>query len=87
MTATEIEILSKNQQYNDYIMTSLRTIWGVDLKFIKVNFEKSTYNYLLKQIEKWAISEDIYQEENKIFLSTKGKYISDSICSDLFIVE
>ena len=68
-------------------MTSLRTIWGVDLKFIKVNFEKSTYNYLLKQIEKWVISEDIYQEENKIYLSTKGKYISDSICSDLFIVE
>ena len=84
---SEIEILSKNQQYNDYIMTSLRTIWGVDLKFIKVNFEKATYNYFLKQIEKWAISEDIYQEENKIFLSTKGKYISDSICSDLFIVE
>jgi oxygen-independent coproporphyrinogen-3 oxidase len=68
-------------------MTSLRTIWGVDLKFIKVNFEKSTYNYLLKQIEKWVISEDIYQEKNKIYLSTKGKYISDSICSDLFIVE
>jgi len=68
-------------------MTALRTIWGLDLKFIKVNFEKSTYNYLLKQIEKWVISEDIYLEKNKIYLSTKGKYISDSICSDLFIVE
>ena len=84
---SEIEILSKNQQYNDYIMTTLRTIWGIDIEFIKINFEKSTYDYLLNQIEKWVKSEDIYKKEEKVYLTTKGKYISDSICSDLFIVE
>ena len=67
-------------------MTSLRTIWGSDLILIKKKFGHTIYSDLNKQIQKWIKSKDVYQEKEKIYLTTKGKFISDSICSDLFIV-
>ena len=81
------EKLTSSEKFNDYIMTSLRTIWGTDLIFVKKIFGYSIYSNLNNQIQKWIISEDVYQEKNKIYLTTKGKFISDSICSDLFIVD
>ena len=81
------EKLTNSEKFNDYIITSLRTIWGTDLIFVKKIFGYNIYSNLNNQIQKWIISEDIYQEKNKIYLTTKGKFISDSICSDLFIVD
>lgn len=81
------EKLTSSEKFNDYIMTSLRTIWGTDLIFVKKIFGYNIYSNLNNQIQKWIISEDIYQEKNKIYLTTKGKFISDSICSDLFKVD
>ena len=81
------EKLTNSEKFNDYIMTTLRTIWGSDLIFIKKKFGKVIYSDLNKQIQKWIKSNDVYQEKDKIYLTTKGKFISDSICSDLFIVE
>ena len=81
------EKLTSSEKFNDYIMTSLRTIWGTDLIFVKKIFGYNIYSNLNNQIQKWIISEDVYQEKNKIYLTTKGKFISDSICSDLFIVD
>jgi len=83
----EAELLSSSQKYNDYIMTSLRTIWGSDLQFIKEQFGENTLIHFEKGIQKWVILKDIYSEDEKVFLTTKGKYLSDSICSDLFIIE
>ena len=80
------EKLTNSEKFNDYIMTSLRTIWGSDLILIKKKFGDNIYYNLNHQIKKWIKSEDVYQEKDKIYLTTKGKYISDSICSDLFIV-
>ena len=81
------EKLTNSEKFNDYIMTSLRTIWGSDLILIKKKFGKTIYSDLNKQIQKWIKSKDIFQEKEKIYLTTKGKFISDSICSDLFIVD
>ena len=81
------EYLSNSQKYNDYIMTSLRTIWGINLNLIKTKFGIDAFIHLKKEMIKWVESEDIYLEDEKLFLTTKGKFISDSICSDLFILE
>tara|TARA_B000000532_G_C18877395_1_gene411391 strand:+ start:10074 stop:11204 length:1131 start_codon:yes stop_codon:yes gene_type:complete len=82
-----VEKLTNSEKFNDYMMTSLRTMWGSDLVFIKKKFGHNIYYNLNHQIQKWIKSKDIYQEKNKIYLTTKGKFISDSICSDLFIVD
>ena len=81
------EKLTNSEKFNDYIMTSLRTIWGADLILIKKKFGKTIHSDLNKQIQKWIKSKDIFQEKEKIYLTTKGKFISDSICSDLFRVD
>jgi oxygen-independent coproporphyrinogen III oxidase len=80
----EIEILSKTDRYNEYIMTGLRTIWGVSLDRIENEFGTEYLNYLKKQSQKFLDDELIFVE-NKILKPTKkGKFLTDGIASDLF---
>ena len=82
----EIEILSTNDRYNEYVMTGLRTIWGVSLVGIKDEFGGEYLDYLQKQAQKF-INDDLLSIENKILNSTsKGKFLIDGIASDLFLV-
>ncbi len=78
----EKEILTTEQQYNEYILTSLRTMWGINLnKIIKMNQE----NYLLKNIEKYIQQELIIKNNDHFILSKKGKFLADGIAADLFL--
>ncbi len=80
----EIEILSKTDRYNEYIMTGLRTIWGVSLDRIATEFGNDYLDYLQKQSQKF-INDDLLFIENKILKPTqKGKFLTDGIASDLF---
>ena len=80
----EIEILSKSDRYNEYIMTGLRTIWGVSLDRIADEFGKEYFDYLQKQARKF-IDDELLFVENKILKPTlKGKFLTDGIASDLF---
>ncbi len=82
----ESEILSKTDQYNEYIMTGLRTIWGVSLDKIETEFGSSYLEYLHQQAEKY-ISDNLLTVENNILKTTKkGKFLSDGIASDLFLL-
>lgn len=83
----EKEILSKTDVYNEYIMTGLRTIWGISLQKIEANFGTEFLDYLLKQSQKF-LDDDLLFIENKILKPTaKGKFLCDGIASDLFFVE
>ena len=80
----EIEILSKSDRYNEYIMTGLRTIWGVSLDRIADEFGADYSRYLQKQSQKF-IDDGFLFIENKILKPTKkGKFLTDGIASDLF---
>jgi len=82
----EIEILTMEQQYNEYLFTSLRTIWGVKNKIIKSSFGKKIQTHFLIGIEKW-LRKDYIEEKNGTYNLTKnGKAFADAIASDLFIV-
>jgi oxygen-independent coproporphyrinogen-3 oxidase len=80
----ERETLSKTDRYNEYIMTGLRTIWGVNLEKVKQDFGIKYYDYLLLQSEKYRTEELLYIEQNKLKTTQKGKFLSDGIASDLF---
>ncbi|CAM4356727.1 radical SAM family heme chaperone HemW [Flavobacterium terrigena] len=83
---SETEILSKTDQYNEYIMTGLRTFWGVSLERIETEFGADYLNYLLQQSEKY-ISDNLLEIENNVLKTTKkGKFLSDGIASDLFML-
>ena len=53
MLPSESEILSKNDRFNEYIMTGLRTIWGVDLEKIKEEFGQKHVEHLMKSSQKF----------------------------------
>ena len=83
----EFEELSINNRFNEYIMTGLRTIWGVDLNKIEQDFGKTYLNELNKNsqqfIEKGLLK---ISSENKLVTTNKGKFLADGIASDLFKV-
>ncbi|NDP28032.1 MAG: radical SAM family heme chaperone HemW [Flavobacterium sp.] len=82
----EIEILSKTDRYNEYIMTGLRTIWGVSLDKILDEFGNEYLDYLQKQSQKF-LNDGLLFVENSILKPTrKGKFLTDGIASDLFMV-
>jgi len=81
------EILSNSQKYNDYIMTSLRTIYGINFNYIKKEYGENYLIFFKTELQKWIKSEHVYIENKIAYLSKKGKYISDNICSDLFKVD
>lgn len=83
----EEEILTVAQKYNEYILTSLRTIWGIDLKYIEIFFGTDHKNYCLKEAERYIAQGNLLIKENKLFLTQKGKLLADKIASDLFYIE
>jgi oxygen-independent coproporphyrinogen-3 oxidase len=82
----EIEILSITDRYNEYIMTGLRTIWGVSLDRIKMEFGDEYLKYLNKQAQKFLDDDLVFIENNILKPTRKGKFLTDGIASDLFIV-
>lgn len=80
----EKEILSITDQYNEYIMTGLRTIWGVSLKKVEQNFGKHYLKYLNQQAEKHILEHLLYIDDGILRTTRKGKFFSDGIASDLF---
>ena len=80
----ERELLSITDQYNEYVMTGLRTIWGVSLEKVTREFGKEYHTYLLLQSEKYIAEELLYIEDEKIKTTQKGKFLSDGISADLF---
>jgi oxygen-independent coproporphyrinogen-3 oxidase len=81
------EELSKNQQYNEYLFTSLRTIWGVNSETINMQFGVKLQSHFLKEIKKWENKKDIKKTEYTYTLTNSGKFLADAIASDLFIVD
>jgi oxygen-independent coproporphyrinogen-3 oxidase len=80
----EIEILSVSDRYNEYIMTGLRTIWGVSLERIQSEFGQNYLDYLLKQAQKFLNDDLLFVENNILRPTKKGKFLTDGIASDLF---
>ena len=82
----ETEILSDLDRYNEYIMTGLRTIWGVSLDRIEKEFGNYYLDYLHKQAQKFIDDDLLYIENNILRPTPKGKFLTDGIASDLFLV-
>ena len=80
----EIEDLSITDRYNEYVMTGLRTIWGVSFQKIKEDFGVKYLAYLKMQAEKFILEDLLYIENETLKTTRKGKFLTDGIASDLF---
>jgi putative oxygen-independent coproporphyrinogen III oxidase len=85
---SETEILSVNNRINEYIMTGLRTIWGVSFQKIKDDFGLDYLVHFQKNIQPFVIKGYLKVDAKTQVVTTtkKGKFIADGIASDLFII-
>ena len=84
----EKEMLTPEMQYNEFVMTGLRTKWGVSISAIRQfgssakgqNFEE----YFLQHIQPY-IEQGIVEKENDVFRLTKdGRFLADGVAAELF---
>ena len=80
------ETLTIQDQYNEYIMTGLRTIWGVSIHKVEKSFGEIHKIHLLQNAEKF-IQKNLLQLKNEnITVTQKGKFLVDGIASELFMI-
>jgi oxygen-independent coproporphyrinogen-3 oxidase len=80
----ETETLSTADSYNEYVMTGLRTVWGVSLQKVASNYGSEYKKYLLEQAQTFINQQLLYIEDEKLLVTKKGKFLSDGIASSLF---
>ncbi|WP_353089248.1 radical SAM family heme chaperone HemW [Flavobacterium sp.] len=82
----ELETLSLTDRYNEYVMTGLRTIWGVDLHRLEMEFGPRFKTYFLQQAEAHLEDHLLFIDGDIVRATRKGKFLSDGIASDLFLL-
>lgn len=82
----EKEDIDLTTKYNEYIITGLRTVWGIDLDVMKTNFGDELYAYFLQNAQRYFNLNYLKKEETTITFTKKGIFISDGIMSDLMKV-
>jgi oxygen-independent coproporphyrinogen-3 oxidase len=83
---SETETLTKTDRYNEYVMTGLRTIWGISLDRIETEFGKTYLDYLNKQSYNYIEDHLLFVDDNILRTTKIGKFLSDGIASDLFML-
>ncbi len=82
----EEEVLSIEDRYNEYVMTSLRTKWGCNIYSIEEEFSLDLAAYFKTEIEDYLQAGQVFEEAGVYYLTESGKLLADRIASDLFKV-
>ncbi len=81
----ESEELDIKTRFNEYIMTSLRTMWGIDLEYVEKTFEKEGYDYIVNLSGKFRDYGLMKLDKKTLVLTNQGKMISDNIISEFMM--
>ncbi|AKA35356.1 radical SAM family heme chaperone HemW [Flagellimonas lutaonensis] len=82
----EYETLSTTDRYNEYVMTGLRTIWGVSLNKVENDFGQNYRQFLEQQAQKYVGKHLLFLDGDTLLVTKKGKFLVDGIASDLFML-
>jgi oxygen-independent coproporphyrinogen III oxidase len=80
----ETEILTDEQCVNEYVMTALRTIEGINLEVVEKRFGIKNKERVLFEAEKYLKQGKLKEESRCLKLTNKGKFFADGIAADLF---
>ena len=80
----EKEELTLDDRYNEYVMTSLRTNWGCDVDFIRVNFGEKYAERFINGVKNHIPSGKMYSKSNNYILTDQGMLFADGIAAELF---
>ena len=82
----EIEELDLYTRYNDFVITSIRTCWGMSLSRLRSEYGEELYSYCLRMAKSHLEQGVLEIEEDTLRLTQEGIFISDGIMSDLLFV-
>ncbi|MDT7829414.1 radical SAM family heme chaperone HemW [Pricia sp. S334] len=82
----ETEVLSTTDRYNEYVMTGLRTMWGVSMDKITSDHGEIYREYLLRQAEKHLQEQLLFLDGDLLLTTKKGRFLADGIASNLFML-
>lgn len=83
---SESERLSIENRFNEYIMTGLRTMWGVSLQKIETEYGLKIKEELVNNSKQLITSNYLVIEDQHLKITKTGKFLSDGIASELFLV-
>ena len=83
----KIEVLSKVDMYNEYVMTGLRTIWGVSTTYISKNFGQKFYEHFINGSKKHLKSNNLSKNGDLYTVSKRGRFLTDGIAAELFLIK
>lgn len=81
----ETEVLTPEQQLNEYLMTSLRTMWGCDMEKIATTWGAEYSQQILHDAERFVERGQLQLKDKKLILTNAGKLFADSIAGELFV--
>ncbi|WP_179351258.1 radical SAM family heme chaperone HemW [Winogradskyella vidalii] len=82
----ETETLTPTDQYNEYVMTGLRTIWGVSFTKVEQDFGADFKAYLMSESKVFINQHLLYIEDAHLRVTKKGQFLCDGIASELFLL-
>lgn len=85
--SSETEVLDQATRYNEYIMTSLRTMWGISPEEMKQEFGTAWWQYCIRNATPYLNSGKLEMADDCLRLTRKGLFVSDGIISDLMFIE
>ena len=81
----EKETLTEKERFNEYMLIALRTMWGVDLAYLKANFDAELVKHFLNETEQLIAEGSMIEKEQSYVLTEKGRLLADRIAGDLFV--
>jgi oxygen-independent coproporphyrinogen-3 oxidase len=83
----EVELLSPENQINEYIMTQLRTHWGIDLNYLRERFQAIQATFPEDEIASWISNGYAVISGDRLKLVGQGKLIADGLSAEIFVLE
>lgn len=81
----EKEVLSEEEKFNEYVLTSLRTVWGCDTAHIRNVFGDAFVKHFTNRVGKYLSQGLVVSKESNYYLTGRGKLLADGIISDIFL--
>ncbi|PDH44028.1 MAG: coproporphyrinogen III oxidase [Flavobacteriales bacterium MED-G22] len=80
------ETLKQKERFNEYVMTRLRTMWGISLEEVTTQFGVHFSNYVEKQTNKHLLTNNVYWDGDSLKIKKHARFLTDGIASDFFIL-